>query len=288
MPSRDSHSAKSARRRRHLVIRQVATAQDRFEWTPPEPSKWRSFVAGCETSAAEDVGPPLNAVTILPAEDETQETADLTPFQRCVRSAAGLTWVIAGDSLESDVSHGRDWRSFSGRLTDHVRNTLGRRDDVFIVHTAPDRRVAAVDGDAPRLLRFQPDVVLLSIGPREADAGKRGLLAFERYLTALITSLAAASVTLVLTTPPLTPAEDGTSVVQLIYVEAIRALAAEYDVDLIDHFAHWETAATSIGGLERWFEAESTQPGRIGHEQLARRTISDLRLDPAVIARSCG
>jgi lysophospholipase L1-like esterase len=84
-----------------------------------------------------------------------------------------------------------------------------------------------------------------------------------------------------LSTPPLTPTtSEGEAVHQLIYVEAVRAVAAEYDLPLVDHFRHWEAAATEIGGLERWFDGESRHPGRVGHEQMARRLFADLRLLP--------
>jgi len=210
-------------------------------------------------------------------------SSSLSRIHRQLAQSGSLTWMLSGDSLEPHHAPHREWRSFGGRLGEFVRTELGRNEDVFIVNATPGQCVETIDVES-RIFRYRPDFVLFSLGPGEAAHGTSGLLAFEQSLGRLLVRLADAGIVAVLCTPPLTPVDEAEdSVDRLIYVEAIRAIAAEYDVPLVDHFAHWETAATEIGGLERWFEGESTSPGRVGHEQLTRRIILDLQLDQVVV-----
>lgn len=290
-----THLSHRVRRRRLLVIRQSsripATATVR-SGAACDPLGTTVASLGAE---AVDVGPPLTEVMSVPLVSSTpaltkaasavaQAGAEFDAGTRLAQRLAAthdLTWVIAGDSLEPNGAAPREWRNFAGRLMEHVRHQLGRAGDLFLVSAACDRNLQALSAEADRqILRSHPDIVLLTISPLEARAGKRGLHTFERQLIGLISQVAATGAVLCLATPPLAPAgEDSDAVNQMIYAEAVRSIAAEYDLPLVDHFAHWEAVATEIGGLERWYDAESRTPGRIGHEQLARRVIADLHLD---------
>ncbi|MGD9714446.1 MAG: hypothetical protein AB7V46_20655, partial [Thermomicrobiales bacterium] len=64
----------------------------------------------------------------------------------------------------------------------------------------------------------------------------------------------------------------------LVYVEAIRAITAEQDIPLVDHWDFWESKAVNVGGIETWFEPETSLPGKIGHEKIAELTLQTLGL----------
>jgi hypothetical protein len=288
MPSSRSAQASAARRRRWLLLRQTATPEQR----DPEPVSTPTDVELLQDAPRAEpvsIAPVMTVAPSPPTPPALPADALSTSCLRALLSRpAPLTWMLIGDSLEPSAGHEREWRSFSGRLSDVVRHVAGRARDVFIVHTAAGQRLEEVAVDAAQnVARFRPDIVLVTLGPQEAASGRRGLTAFERNLIALIGTAAAARAVPILSTPPQTPAADPEAAVhQLIYAEAIRAVAAEYDVPLVDHFAHWETAAARPAGNSAWFEAAASTPGRYGHEQLARRIVVDLQLQPASTAHS--
>ncbi|MFV0441982.1 MAG: SGNH/GDSL hydrolase family protein [Planctomycetaceae bacterium] len=230
-------------------------------------------------SSAVDVGPAMAPAVKLIGDDQPWSDKTGGALHKLVRETRPLTWVITGDSLEPMAGE-REWRNFSGRLIEYLRLHRQRMEDAFVVTTSPLRRIGSLATELQtQLLRFQPDVVLLNVSPSEAEAGRRGLSTFEADLLRIVQASRAAGLQLCLATPPVTPLHPGVDPVDvLIYVEAVRSVAAEYDLPLVDHYAHWEEAARLMGSLERWFEPMSSWPGRIGHEQLTRRIIHDLGL----------
>lgn len=275
-----------ARRRRMIVLRctartALAAAVD-DDASPDEvwsdlPLSHSPPLATEIGSVAVDVGPPVGPAHKLSTEPPASPLP--TSLREVMRDTRPLTWLITGDSHEPPRG-AREWRNFSGRLIEHLRLHLQRTEDAFVVTSSPGKRIDTLSGDVPmQLLRFQPDIVLLSVSPGEVEAGRRGLAAFEDQLLRIVQAGRSAGFMLCLATPPVTPLQPGVDPIDvLIYVEAVRSVAAEYDLPLIDHYAYWEEAAMQIGGLERWFDQESRWPGRIGHEQLCRRIISDLGL----------
>lgn len=277
MAASDSRLARSSRRRRCLVIRAAARAeQTAAPFVIPDPP--------VTDDRAEPQFPEI--VESLPVEAPspcvTPESAGGSSLQRPLSRAASLTWMYVGDSLEPPATAGRDWRSFAGRLTETIRQTAGRSRDVVIEQLAAGQTLsAALDEATESIARFRPDLLLVSIGPHEAAAGRRGLAAFEQALTMLIHRARQGQTLPILCTPPRVPtAEAKATVDQLIYAEAVRSIAAEYDLPLVDHFAHWEAAAASARGNDGWFDSSVALPGRFGHQQLTARIVADLQLCP--------
>ena len=301
MPRRDTRTSRSARRRRFLVIRGVdsehalSTATDVALLEEPERLVGRrptelngiEFVVGRVRSPAVEPSEAPAPTNPHPYGRDNAEPS-LLRLHQLLADAQPLTWMLIGDSYEPAETNRRDWRSFGGRLSEFVRSELGRSDDVFIVNTVPGQSVATLAGAATqRVLRFRPDCVLVSIGARDVQRGSAGLIDFERSVGNLVATLRDAGIVVILCTPPPMALDmDADAVDQLVHIEAVRAIAAEYGAPLVDHFVHWETAAKEIGGLERWFDHESAVPGRVGHEQMTRRIIDDLQLDAALLNRS--
>jgi lysophospholipase L1-like esterase len=104
--------------------------------------------------------------------------------------------------------------------------------------------------------------------------------AFEEHLTVVLRSIAAAGGIPVLSTPPalLLPDDAPQGIDQLVYVEAVRSLAAEFDVPLVDHWEHWEQCAVPPGRAGSWFDKDGQSPSAIGLAQIAERLLAELNL----------
>jgi hypothetical protein len=275
-----------ARRRRGLVIRQAA------QWGPESRDAPMVATAAFPVVDAAAASPP-QARRPEPAQPPgTKRSRPAAPPPAGGRTAQdlrgllerpALTWLLVGESFEPPHPAGRDWRNMAARLSDAIRHSLGRRQDVVAEQLCPGQRLSGLtEVVRASFARLHPDLVLISLGGEESSAGRRGLADFEQRLASLTVALQRMNVLPILCTPPYQPhnTEAGSSVEidALIYAEAVRATAAEYDVPLVDHFAHWEAAAARARGNADWFDAGTSIPGRYGHEQLARRILSDLGL----------
>lgn len=201
-------------------------------------------------------------------------------LRRKLAERTPLTWVIAGEEFEGAPGAVREWRSFAGRFAEALRGNRHRGDDVVITATRPEATAARIAAELDqRVLRFRPDVVLLSFGPSDAAPGAAALNTFEQRLTVLLEAIAAVGAVPVLCTPPRSPRLDArTAVDQFSFAEAIRATAAEWDVPLVDHWQAWQAELDEGRLTPEWFDPETQQPGRLGHARMAERILHDLEL----------
>ncbi len=275
--------AGNSRRRRRLLL------QVQQESAPEEIS---SADAGPDVSEMADMhadGTGAWATATVSASRTTVTTDGVTATEEAnsdrgrLRTLLGkpgpLTWVMCGDSLRLPSSGVREWRSSAGRITEYLHGRMSRSHDVLVDTATPGMRIEKLIPVLwQRVLKFRPDVVLISIGQGEAEAGLEGLEEFERRLAMLVETLQKTGIVTAVSTPPLAASVDSDEIVlQLVYAEATRATAAEYDLPLVDHWAHWEQHATE-GDVTSWYDGETWVPGKLGHVEIARRIVKDLGL----------
>jgi hypothetical protein len=301
--------ARSRARRRLLVLRHAAEPSPQSAIVPAAPAQSRELhtpapavpvdvvpvviVAGSDRPRviAEPIPVAYPVTSIEPVaatespDDERPwiepEPSDVSsPLATLLASPRGLTWVIAGDSLEPVGSHDREWRSYSGRLAEQVRVQWGRHSDGVIIQTEPAGRIVELERKlTDRVLRYTPDIVYIAVGLEETRRGLGELDHFESALSRLVERLQAAAALVVLATPPCIPTlESHTEVDQQVYAAAVRAIAAEYETPLVDHFAAWELAATHDGALTRWLDTDGETPGAAGHRQITETIVRELGL----------
>ena len=129
-----------------------------------------------------------------------------------------------------------------------------------------------------RIAKFEPDICFLSLSIAEADS--KAVERFERMLVRLIRWAKKFDCQMVVQTPPCLPSKSDAELTRrLILVEAIRSIAAEHSVPLVDHWEHWEWATNKVGRTESWIDAATHTPDEQGHRQLAKRLIQDLKLN---------
>ncbi|MEZ6056538.1 MAG: SGNH/GDSL hydrolase family protein [Planctomycetaceae bacterium] len=204
----------------------------------------------------------------------------LNIFQEILRASRQLTWVFVGDSHTNSNHAAADWSTMPESLAAHIREALGRSRDTLIDNTSSGQQIKRlVEEFNVRAVTFRPDVLVIQISSSESTRGLGRLGNFERRLMLLVQQAMQEGMLPILCTPPMghqTASDE--SLDELVYVEAIRAMAAEFDLPLVDHWAHWHWVASDIGGTDRWFDPESHFPNQAGHDQMTRRAIEDLWL----------
>ncbi|WP_197443500.1 SGNH/GDSL hydrolase family protein [Maioricimonas rarisocia] len=199
-----------------------------------------------------------------------------------LRRVEPVTWLFAGDSLFSDGTGARDWRSVAGHFTNRIRWELRRFPDTVVTTALPGMLAHELRADfEARCLRFQPDVAFLFVGPLESAAGSARLPDYEQAMIDMIGQVRQSGGIPVLNTTPM-PIDfaDSRRVDHQVYTEATRGIAAEHDVPLIDHSQRWEWVESHIGSLRDWYDDDGRYPGEAGHMQLARAIFHELELLP--------
>lgn len=205
------------------------------------------------------VPPPVRAPR--PRKAATDETRDR--LRLLIRRLSGLAWVFTGTGLQ-------------GGAAESESPPLPRlRDDALDAASYEEMLQTLQEELQERALRFDPDIVLICTGSNEARAGMKGLLVFEHQLALMIEAVLDAGALPLLCTPP--ARRGGASVDELVYVEAIRAAAAEYDVPLVDFWDYWRKTSESLGEFADWDGSQGTKR-RNGHVELVHNVVGELEL----------
>ncbi len=190
-----------------------------------------------------------------------------------------LTWILLGESLAPPPDGNRNWRNFGERLGEFLKPIRRRSRDVLIDKTAPRCDLTETRRRLADSLRFQPDVVLLSVGLKNIPRDAEELSRFEEGLRQFIKILQRTKANCILSTPPALPVINREETVDhLIFTEAIRAIAAECDLPLVDHWRRWEEASLRGNDLSKWCTNQGRTVGPAGHMELFRQIVEDLGL----------
>ncbi|GAA3100465.1 lysophospholipase L1-like esterase [Kribbella aluminosa] len=201
-----------------------------------------------------------------------------TGIQAALQSNEPIRWSTIGDS----IAQGAHWtgaeRDYVQLLEERVRYELTRYGDSFVRWAVSGANTEDTLGRLPAALDLAPDLVVIGVGTNDAKAGADGVTRFaERYGTLLTT---------ILDTGALVVAQTPTAVLRTCrynlgdhlpaYADAIRAVAEQHDVPLVDHFARWTAAGDGWAPAE-WM-ADPTHPSGRGHRVIARTLFESLGL----------
>lgn len=199
--------------------------------------------------------------------------AGLAAIQSLVRGQRGVTWVFAGDNIVQGAYATEGARSCVEIFTEGIRARLNRVSDVVInTGIAGDTAAHCFSTIVPRILRFQPDIVGLSLGLNDAKAGVAGRDAFRRQIRAILDRIrTAGGIPLVILPHPVYgPAATNRGDLPQ-YVEVLRDECQRDEVPLVDQWTDW---------LQRWPDLEQTKArladGRMQLNAAAHRHLAKL------------
>ena len=196
-----------------------------------------------------------------------------------------VTWVFLGDSITQGVTHTHGWRGYVEHFAERVRGELGRRGDAVI-----NSGVAGTTTDdlLPefhwRAGRFAPDVVFVLFGTNDILAGEHGVRGFRYRLDQIVQRSRDVGATVVLQTPP-PVLEDGGRRPELmaLYADAVREVASDLGVLVVDHAAHWAQAARAAEARvapDGWLD-DTFHPGARGQHEMALTLLRTVGIDDA-------
>jgi hypothetical protein len=247
--------------------------------------------AGAESpvdDTAEDHGVPeavdaLEVATKPPAKPDVRTTTppslanDGERILDLLDDVQALTWVFAGDNLGFEVQQAR--RGWIEHFTDFIHEKLARKHDIILSSSFADSTVEHLLKDVEdRILRFQPDVVLVM--PSAAECAHRGQdESFREIIHQLVDRLHEEGCTVVLNTPPC-PANASHSVAKAMKTAAsrIRSVATQNGTIFADHFSHWQATIRHDGSNANLHAEAGEQPSARGHRELARRLLKSLNV----------
>ncbi|WP_371680918.1 SGNH/GDSL hydrolase family protein [Streptomyces sp. NBC_01276] len=194
-------------------------------------------------------------------------------------SAEPMTWVTTGDSITQAVLHTHGARGWVEHLQERVRWQMDRLTDIVVNTGVSGWRAVDVLGSYDHLIgRFAPDVLSISLGTNDARAGLAGLPEFHDAMHRLV-DRAGSQTQIVLHTPVLVSIAGREARGTLpAYAQAVRDIAKEADVLLVDHETHWRSHFGDADPIA-WLD-DPAHPNAVGHLQMAEHTLRVLGLGP--------
>ena len=220
-------------------------------------------------------------------------TVDASPLRESIRSldtsdesfdilrpsSSPVTWLLAGDSFLPPGNEERRHPGIVELFTTGLRERSHSPFDPVVDACMPGSRARDVLHDLDkRILDRNPSVVFLLCGATDSEAGVPALAGFENALLRIARQLETRGVLLVLNTSPVPDysEEDPSSVTHMVYAEAVRGIATELDLPLIDHRHDWEHLAVPAGEPGSWFSDDGRNPSATGCRQMALKMLSVL------------
>ena len=191
-------------------------------------------------------------------------------IQELMDAGRPVKWLFYGDSITHGALHTFGWRDYTELFAERIRWELRRVRDVVINTGISGQTTRDLLGDFDwRVVQFRPDVVFVMIGMNDCSSN-RGITAgeFRKNLDELADRIGAAGALTVLqttnpimpgTSPDREPGFDGC-------MDAIRAVAADRGLPLVDHTAHWRANREK----HPFWMSDAFHPNEYGHRVFAQ------------------
>lgn len=203
-----------------------------------------------------------------------------------LRSPRPLKWVFYGDSITMGALHTMGWRDYTELFAERIRFELRRNDDIVIK--------SAYDGNTTRHLlesfdwrvkQFQPQVVFIMVGTNDCYEGAEGprvpLEEYKNNLKSLIKKtkrLKDCQIILQTACPILSGGSPEREHNLTRYMAAVRQIAREDRIPLIDHLAYWQQKARKSGSAQYAWMSDAIHPNEMGHRVFAELIFKKLKI----------
>jgi len=196
--------------------------------------------------------------------------------KQLLKSDEPVKWLFYGDSITHGALHTFGKRDYTELFTERVRFELGRSRDVVIKTAISGNTTRPLLDDFDwRVAQFRPHVVFVMIGMNDCSESNPVTLAeFEKNLHTLTDRMEALdSRTVMQTTCPILPGSaperephfDG-------YMDAVRRVAADRALPLIDHARFWAEHADK----HDYWMSNAFHPNEYGHMAFAELLYREL------------
>ncbi|WP_051266325.1 SGNH/GDSL hydrolase family protein [Nakamurella lactea] len=191
----------------------------------------------------------------------------------------GRVWVFTGDSITHGVVHTGTSRDYVELFAEQIRwPKWGEL--VFTTAFSGWQIVQLADRLDWAVLRHNPDVVSLMLGTNDcADEAATNPARFgAAYREVLDRITDSGDPRVILQTPPGVRPEAAQDRFARLpgFVDEIRSIAAERNLLLVDHFAHWQQAGAAA---DAWYD-DPFHPNASGHIEMAGLLGQTLQVPP--------
>ena len=197
--------------------------------------------------------------------------------------------VFAGDSITHGALHTYGWRDYGQLFSERLRYELERHRDFCIKTASSGWTTQDVKKDIDwNILQFEPSIVSIMLGTNDAKKAQEGVRDFEDSYNYILDELDKCRSLFLLHTmnPVLDSAKDILGDLPL-YAQAVRNIALQRDLPLIDHYSHWEQMrAKDASRIVGWMN-DQTHPNERGHRAFARLMFKELNLWDPENSRVC-
>lgn len=214
------------------------------------------------------------------AQNKELQADEFQEIKQLIARKEPIIWVFTGDSITHGALHTYGWRSYVEHFQERIRWEMRRMTDIVInTGISGDTMKGILARDKWQIFQFKPNVVSLKIGMNDCRNGEKGLPFFRDSLKKLLEKTQKQKIILLLNTPNLIQFElDKTRQSLPLYVEAIREIANEYKLPLIDHYEYWLKETKGSSRLQMWLNDGSIHPNNFGHLVLARKIFQNLNI----------
>jgi len=182
-----------------------------------------------------------------------------------------VKWLFTGDSITHGAKHTIGWRDYPELFSERVRWQMGRGRDFIIKTGISGWTIERIAEDLEwNVLQFQPDCVSIMVGMNDCGQGPAGLEGFRQtYLQTIGRIREETGAAILLHTPNWSLPTGGEERIRALpgYSQAIREVAAEAGVPVVDHFSEWVDAEPS-GAIDHWI-GHGCHPNEYGHRAIA-------------------
>ena len=210
------------------------------------------------------------------------------------QSKSNWRWVFYGDSITHGCAHTSGWRNFVEIFTEVIRWEKASLFDHVINsgNSGYSSTHLVRDGQFDwQVADLKPNVVLILIGANDIVLPDASLERFTENLRTLVKKTRDINAIPVLQTyNTMELLRNPVEKWQHDYVkrynefpsynDAIRKVAQEFDVILVDHDKHWRTNAADATTLNFWL-GDPLHPGARGHQEMAKLIVRTLGIAPA-------
>lgn len=211
--------------------------------------------------------------------------ADMKRIKAFLECSDPVKWLFYGDSITHGAVHTFGRRDYTEYFAERVRAEMGRRMDM-ILNTAISGNTTQdlLESFDWRVAHFRPDVVFLMIGMNDCSPRRKiTIKKFRSNLHKLADKIEDCGGLLVLQTtcPILKNTEPEREKRFPIFMQAIRDVARERSLPLVDHEAVWK----KLEGKQHWlWMSNAFHPNAAGHIAFAHELFRQLGIyDPRSI-----
>jgi len=246
----------SGRRRRMLVMQMAETEAQQTSGSTSAPS----------------TNPSRPTITSAPPNDVASAAA-IARIRELVDDTIPRTWIFTGDGFGFETRLAQ--RSWTEHFTDVIRGRLARGKDVVLDTTASHSTFAGLLRNLDwKVLRFQPDVVVISAGPDDVLRAGDSRESLQAAMTELTEFLHDEGCVVVLCSPPLASGVTQEQMIPLL--DTLQSVALRCQAVFVDHYTLWCAYQTQTGKTLDLLDASATVPSAAGHRKLARDLITEL------------